>query len=376
MSESEEGAERAALGQTIGELGRNLSTLTIFFHQAVAMRLGLGPADHKCLEVVLAAGGDPVTPGHLAEVTGLTTGAITGVLDRLEGQGFVRREKAKQDRRQVLVVPVPERIAAIEAVFQPFAQGWMQILEGYSMTELRTLHRYMTDACQFMRSQTIEMRTRTQSEVDPRVVPPSASTELTAPLGSITEAVLEIRQGVQNLDLGATDEHVLYRGRFEGVAPSLTEAAGKVRLSYRRSPLDVFKRARDRGRLELNRTVRWRFELRGGGSHITADLTGLDVGEILHRGGSEHLTLLLGRPSGTVPIHIRGGAVHLRITRPLAVPVYVEIRGGASHLKIDSLSLGAVGGKIEWASPDYEASANRYEIKLFNGIEHLTIAPA
>src|SRR5690349_6128631 len=92
--------EGARLGE---EFGRELSARTVLFHQAVAERLGIGSTDHKCLDIAARASTDqPLTAGQLAELTGLTTGAITGVLDRLEKAGFIRREKHPHDRRQVV----------------------------------------------------------------------------------------------------------------------------------------------------------------------------------------------------------------------------------------------------------------------------------
>src|SRR5215831_20090383 len=74
---------------------RELSAATIMFHQAIADRLGMNVTDHKCADILLRTG--PITAGELAQRTGLTTGAITGVIDRLEQAGFVRR--AKEDRK-------------------------------------------------------------------------------------------------------------------------------------------------------------------------------------------------------------------------------------------------------------------------------------
>src|SRR5262249_43014336 len=82
-------AERAELlAARVGEF-RQLSAATIMFHQAVADRLGMNVTDHKCADILERNG--PMTAGELAERTGLTTGAITGVIDRLEKAGFVRR---------------------------------------------------------------------------------------------------------------------------------------------------------------------------------------------------------------------------------------------------------------------------------------------
>ncbi len=71
--------------QAINDKLRETSTETIMFHQAVADVLGLHITDHKCLDIIYRYGAMPA--GRLAELTGLTTGAVTGIIDRLEKSG-------------------------------------------------------------------------------------------------------------------------------------------------------------------------------------------------------------------------------------------------------------------------------------------------
>ena len=85
---------------------REISTVTILFHQAIADRLGMNVTDHKCAGILARSG--PITAGELARRTGLTTGAITGVIDRLEQAGFARRARDPGDRRRVIIEPDPE----------------------------------------------------------------------------------------------------------------------------------------------------------------------------------------------------------------------------------------------------------------------------
>src|SRR5215813_7664872 len=80
---------------------RDASGQGVLYSQAVAERLGINSTDLECLDSVVLRG--PLTAGELADATGLTTGAITGVIDRLERAGFARRERDKDDRRRVLV---------------------------------------------------------------------------------------------------------------------------------------------------------------------------------------------------------------------------------------------------------------------------------
>src|SRR5262245_33252986 len=86
------------------DLGWELSTAVVLFHEAVAARLGLSAADHRALGLISRSGA--VTAGELAQRTGLSPGAVTGLVDRLEQGGHVRRTRDPADRRRVLVEPV------------------------------------------------------------------------------------------------------------------------------------------------------------------------------------------------------------------------------------------------------------------------------
>jgi DNA-binding MarR family transcriptional regulator len=81
-----------------------------FFGQTVAVRFGLSESDIETLEALIDMGA--TTAGRLAELTGLTSGAVTRVIDRLEQSGFVRRVPDSADRRRVIVEVVPEKVAA------------------------------------------------------------------------------------------------------------------------------------------------------------------------------------------------------------------------------------------------------------------------
>src|ERR1700734_2618292 len=84
---------------------RDASGQGVMYSAVVAERLGINSTDLECLDHVVLRG--PISAGALAEATGLTTGAITGVIDRLERAGFARREPDPEDRRKVLVRAEP-----------------------------------------------------------------------------------------------------------------------------------------------------------------------------------------------------------------------------------------------------------------------------
>src|SRR5580658_1343216 len=98
--------------------GRELSNAVVLFHEKIAAHLGLNSAELKCLGLLDQHG--PMTAGRLVELSRLTTGAITGVVDRLERAGYVRRERHPTDRRSVIVQPVKlgELKARVAPVFR------------------------------------------------------------------------------------------------------------------------------------------------------------------------------------------------------------------------------------------------------------------
>ena len=94
--------KRKELERVVGfEVGRELGARSILFHQAIANIAGVSVTDLKCLDYIDRAG--DVTAGELARLTGLTTGAITAAIDRLEKAGLARRERSQTDRRKVFV---------------------------------------------------------------------------------------------------------------------------------------------------------------------------------------------------------------------------------------------------------------------------------
>lgn len=103
--------------------------------RATAERLGIGASDAECLEAVHADG--PLTPGRIASVLGLTTGAVTAVVDRLEAAGYVRRERDPTDRRKVLVRTSPARARRLDALREDVLAAWAEALAGGSDEEVR-----------------------------------------------------------------------------------------------------------------------------------------------------------------------------------------------------------------------------------------------
>ena len=153
-------SQRAHLQQALGEhFGRQLSASTLLFHQAVAERLGLNVTDLKCLD--LARSETKLTPGRLAEVTGLTTAAVTSILDRLEQAGFVQRERDPSDRRKILIQPLAGRAEEVARVFAPLDQALSQLYEHYTTEELAFLNGFALQVGQILQNETVKLRKQT-----------------------------------------------------------------------------------------------------------------------------------------------------------------------------------------------------------------------
>ncbi len=115
---------------------RDLNEQMAHYHEAIAERLGLTLADHKAFDLVCKAG--PLTAGQLAQLTNLTSGAVTGLVDRLEQAGVVRRERDPHDRRRVIIQPSPN-VQSITAILGSLSGALMEVCSRYTEQELTTL---------------------------------------------------------------------------------------------------------------------------------------------------------------------------------------------------------------------------------------------
>jgi DNA-binding MarR family transcriptional regulator len=142
-------------------LGRELSTAVVMYHQAIASHLGLSATEWKCLDVLGRHG--PMTAGRLAELSGLTTGAITSVVDRLERTGYARREPNPADRRSVIVVPLRQQEIAeqVAPIFAALGAAMGELAGRFSEQELRAIQAFFDGTIEILREQTKRVRAST-----------------------------------------------------------------------------------------------------------------------------------------------------------------------------------------------------------------------
>ncbi|MFC8505625.1 MarR family winged helix-turn-helix transcriptional regulator [Streptomyces sp. NPDC057411] len=150
-------ARRAELMTGLQGEARRYMAAYALFNQAVADHLGLHPTDVQCLNL-LGLERDPVTIGRVAELTGLTTGSATRLVDRLERAGYVRRERDAEDRRRVMVAPVPERMAELGAFWRRLNGTWGSLFEDYTDAEIELLTGYMRRTVELSTAQIERLR--------------------------------------------------------------------------------------------------------------------------------------------------------------------------------------------------------------------------
>ncbi len=132
---------RPQLLKALDEAVRKVGALSVLISDLVAARVGLNSTDLECLDLLLLSGS--TTAGRVASHTGLTTGATTAVIDRLEAAGFVTRRRDSQDRRVVLVDVVPERAALVEPFYSPLVQSCAALHGRYGAAQLEAFADYL-----------------------------------------------------------------------------------------------------------------------------------------------------------------------------------------------------------------------------------------
>lgn len=135
---------------------RQYSDTSILMHEAIARKVGLSGADHKYLGLILQH--NELTAGDIAKLTGLTTGAVTGLIDRLEKKNLLERRFTQEDRRKVIIVPnVENSMKLLQPIFAELQRRTAELTATFSATELQAIERYFTGATILMKEMTNEL---------------------------------------------------------------------------------------------------------------------------------------------------------------------------------------------------------------------------
>lgn len=139
-------SRRRELLAKLWDLGRKMSTQTVFLHQAIAQSVGLNATDTKCVDLILRGPEGGVTAGQLSEMTGLTTGAITHILDRLEKRKFIERVRDAGDRRKIFIRVRQQSLAPVIPKYEAIGKAFLGLAEEYGDEELQVICGYMEKA--------------------------------------------------------------------------------------------------------------------------------------------------------------------------------------------------------------------------------------
>jgi DNA-binding MarR family transcriptional regulator len=140
------------------------SSLTVLFSQAVADRLGVHSTDIETMDLLHIYG--PITAGQLGEHAGLTSGATTRLIDRLERAGFVKRRHDENDRRRVIIEPSWDHAGAVMALFEPIARRMGQLWASYSPEELETIIDFIHRSNEIVSEENAALRTKASTLLD------------------------------------------------------------------------------------------------------------------------------------------------------------------------------------------------------------------
>ena len=354
---------------TIDSVIRSLRRVNLqgsFFGQTVAIRFGLSESDVDALEVLIDTGA--ATAGRLAEVMGLTTGAVTRVVDRLERAGYVRRIPDPTDRRRVIVDLIPERMAAVEATMTRFGEKSAVELDRYSDAELAVINDFLTRMAAVTRDEANALRETTDHDAAGR-------SEHASPIGGLDRARLLFRSGANELLIkGSSEIDDLYRARFDGPVPQIRLRDGVVSIQYKgRFQWDWRDR---RGDVALNERIPWDIEIVGGANKLQGKLSSVDLRSFQLTGGLDQARLTLGRPTAEVPIRFVGGVNHVRVERPRDVHVQLKLSGGAASVEFDHQKLGATGGPTLLETTGASNVKDRFVIEMVGGSNRITILEA
>jgi len=123
-------------------LGRQMSTVTILFHNALSETLGLSPVELKAIDILDRMG--PQTAGEMSLHTSLTSGAITNLIDRLEAKKLVERQTDANDRRKVIIHLRPSKmLTRIGSMYDSLGVSWYELCNSYSNEELELISDFM-----------------------------------------------------------------------------------------------------------------------------------------------------------------------------------------------------------------------------------------
>ena len=360
--------KRSELIQDVGLELSELRQAADRLDEAVATLYGLNRTDLRCLGILYRRG--RVTAGQLAEESGLSPGAITTALDRLEKGGYANRVADPEDRRRVLVISTVAAREVGARIYGEVEVASHRLLEPRSEEEITAIRDYLHGTRGVYERQAGQIAVGLSGTDGAGTM---ESPESSAPLAAAGGARLEFNRGAAKVALRAdaslTD---LYRARFEGATPEVTVRGNAVTIQYSRRfrPFDWRTQSSE---VFLNAGVPWAISLRGGMFKLDADLRGLRVELLRVDGGASEVEVWLPQATGSVPVRLSGGASRVTLHRPVGTAARAYVSGGASQLTFDGQHLSSVGSKAHFETPGFAEAVDRYEVAFSGGASQIMI---
>lgn len=366
---TDDSARTRLTGEVTGEF-EELRQAADRLDEAVAAQVGLNRTDLRCLGIIYRRG--RLTAGELAEESGLTPGAITTVLDRLERTGFANRVADPADRRRVLVVSTAATREVGARLHGEIEVASGAELEGHTTEELTVIRDYLRRLREVYEDQAAHV-TGESCGRDDEAAAGGAGAEASAPLGGVTGGRLSFTKGAARVDIRGDDAlEDLYAAHFEGPPPDVSVHGGDVTIAQRRR-FRPFDWRRQSAEVRLNTSIPWSVTLKGGMWKLEADLRLVRLEALTVGGGASDVEIWLPAPTGVVGVAVTGGASSVKLHRPAGTALRAAISGGATSLVFDDQKLGAVGGRNVLQSPGFEGAADRFELRFSGGASSVTI---
>lgn len=121
---------------------------SVLFQQNMAQKIGVSHTDLKSAEILNETG--PITAGELSKITGLSTGSVTALINRLEKSGYVKRERDQLDGRKVVIMPIPERQKQIKSHYQSLSMATKELCSAYNEQELILINQFVEEITKIM----------------------------------------------------------------------------------------------------------------------------------------------------------------------------------------------------------------------------------
>ena len=342
---------------------RQFNGLGASFFRVAAAQTGMAVTDIQVMDILDLSGSS--TAGQLADLTGLTTGAITRILDRLEQAGLVRRERDPNDGRKVIVrlERGKDEMRKVRSILDSVGKAWDGVASRYDDEQLAFLLEFLKHSNELSRQELVRLQE----------APSGEEGIFSAPLEDQESGRLVVSCGISRLSLRADDRRAaLYQARFEGPMPNVKTREGTVIIRHPRRLLGLGER-RGVAEVALNAAIPWQIVIQGGAAEVAAELGGLDLAGLEVKGGFNTIRLELPAPSGIVPIQISGGASEITVRYPAGVAVRSHFKGWVSELVFDDQTFNGVGNNVRLQSHGFDPTAPCYNIEVTSYASKVTI---